>query len=112
MLATCGVYFVWTNPVQVGYEGKIVFDDEQSYTEFKQVIGREDIEINDILVLSSDPPIVVQYDIDVPSDVEFPYGDFSPNIVAAKLAGSSFMALGGLAGLFLLVVHRTKWFCE
>ena len=109
VLSTFCIYWTWTNPVQVQYEGKIVFHDNQSYVGFKQVVAETAVEITDIIVLSSSPPIVVQYNINAPSDFNFPYGNH-PDAARAKLPKVGFMLISGAVGIFLLLVHRTKWF--
>ena len=103
ILATVGVYYVWANPVLIHYKGKEVFNTEQAYNEFKQVVGSKDIEINDMLVLSSTLPIVVQYDITAFSDIDFPYGEHpTDDVVGTKVISGLLIGLGGLVGLFLL----------
>ncbi len=57
------------------YSGKVVFDSEEEYGEFKRVVGREDVSYSTIDILSSSPPIVAKfYQVGVPNVVEFPWG--------------------------------------
>lgn len=69
----------------VGYSGKDVFRTTQEYIEFKECIGREGVGIDEMVVLSSEPPIVVKYSVIVERGIEFPYGSGSlaGNIVAS-----------------------------
>lgn len=58
------------------YEGKEVFSTEQEYAEFKYAIGQEDIELVESQVLSSSPPIVVDFIAHIPTGQEFAYGEY------------------------------------
>ena len=58
------------------YSGKVVFNTEEEYTQFKEVIAQESVsyDADSISVLSSSPPIVVNFkNIQAPND--FPYGE-------------------------------------
>ncbi len=61
------------------YSGKLVFYTEKDYSEFKLELAKPEVDFNsrNILVLSSDPPIVVQFYVNVPNGYKFPYGDMS-----------------------------------
>lgn len=72
------------------YEGKLVFETEQEYSNFKRAVGNSDVRIGNLVVLSSDPPIVVDFSVRVPEGMVFNYGkasraDFAiiPMMVAA-----------------------------
>ena len=56
------------------YQGKEVFRTGGEYTQFKEAIGKDGVFINNISVLSSEPPIVVQFNATVPPDMELGYG--------------------------------------
>ena len=76
------------------YQGKFVFDTAQEYTEFKIALSNPDINIIDISVLSSNPPIVVQYNLTVPRTTAFPYSEANP--LLQFYISISFFILGGI----------------
>ena len=87
----------------VTYEGKAVFQVESQYVEFKQVLARPEVEIEDIFVLSSSPPIIVKFLVTVPESYEFPYGEAWPpgawfSYVVGGIAGA--LVGGLLVGFF------------
>jgi len=58
------------------YEGRIAFNSEQDYGKFKQFLAdNKDIEIDEgnLIILSSEPPIVVDYSLIVDSNIVFPF---------------------------------------
>ena len=57
------------------YAGKEVFFAEEEYTQFKMEVGRDEVRVSDISVLSFDPPIVVVYKVRTPHGYQFAYGD-------------------------------------
>jgi len=90
------------------YEGKEVFRTEADYNQFKEVIGLKDVDIQSIVVLSSSPPIVVEFNVQVPYDMIFAYGDFKRQTGFGKdLFGwacyflSWVMGIGLLSGIYL-----------
>jgi len=58
--------------------GKVILETVQEYSQFKRLVGNESVEIGDITVLSSEPPIVVDFTIIRSADFEFPYGESVP----------------------------------
>ena len=54
------------------YNGKVSFENESDYSVFKEVLSGKDVSFltRDILVMSSEPPIVVQFRIKVPEGQE------------------------------------------
>jgi len=62
-------------PMPNTYLGKEVFETETQYSDFKRAVGAEEININTIDVLSSEPPIVVSFNVRVPYGNTFPYGE-------------------------------------
>jgi hypothetical protein len=73
-LVGIGIPFLINNEVtSYRQDGQLMFNTEQEYSQFKQVIGNNEVEIIDVDALSSAPPIVVQYDVIYPSDYEFNY---------------------------------------
>ena len=84
------------------YTGKEVFLTEQSYTSFKEVVGAKGIDITQLVVLSSNPPIVVSYDVWVKKGVEFPYG--TRHTLESWILP---FLLGGMGLVLLLVMGAT-----
>lgn len=56
------------------YTGKLVFDSLAEYSKFKRAVGSEQVTSYSTDVLSSEPPIVVQFGINVTANGVFPYG--------------------------------------
>lgn len=58
------------------YSGKIVFNSEDEYSQFKQALIQYDAtwQNDQMQVLSSEPPIIVQYTVSISRDKTFPYG--------------------------------------
>lgn len=54
--------------------GRLVFRTEAEYGDFKEVLANPEISIKRIVVLSSAPPIIVDYEVSYPHSVAFPYG--------------------------------------
>ena len=54
------------------YSGKEVFCSQEEYVEFRERLGKEDIVIVDIKVLSSEVPIIVDFEVRTKSP--FSYG--------------------------------------
>lgn len=57
------------------YEGKETFQTYQEYRTFKEIMGVPEVTIWETFVLSSEPPIVVDYRIEAPKGLDFPYGE-------------------------------------
>jgi len=95
-----GCYVVFAVPAMTGqddtYTGKLSFDTEQEYTQFKQEIVNSEAIWNRMDVLSSDPPILVQFRVQVSQDYDFPYGEKS-NI------GPTMAIVFGVLLVFLIV---------
>ena len=61
------------------YGGVIVANTEEEYSQFKQELADTPIlAINELDTLSSSPPIIVNFSIEVPYGYQFPYGKISP----------------------------------
>ena len=86
LLIICGLcmafsaFFVFENSEITQYQnsGKIVFETVEDYGQFKRLMGNEAVAIEDVLVLSSEPPIVVEFTVKRQAGFEFPYGKSSP----------------------------------
>jgi hypothetical protein len=61
-------------PHIITYSGKQTFETETDYSAFKRILGQEDVTIDSITILASEPPIVVQFNATMPSTIDFPYG--------------------------------------
>ena len=81
------------------YRGKVIFSSQQEYGEFKQVVSDPNITIEDMLVLSSAPPIVAEFRVKVLHDYPFNYGELATEIMLA----TGIMA-GIMAGIILFLV--------
>jgi len=92
-----GAFFSISAICGTGYHGKLVLD-EQGYKEFKSVIAREDVKIQDLNVLSSEAPIIV--DFFVTAKLDFPYGSPTTSItmlvIISLVAGVLFGFIGKL----------------
>jgi len=62
-----------SNPV---YSGKEVFYQQEDYTEFKRSLAEEGVDIVDIQVLSSETPIVVNFEVRTSSTFRYGTQDF------------------------------------
>lgn len=64
----------WSNNCRYQYTGREVFQTEQAYTAFKQAVVDANASIEGTSVLSSSPPIIVEFKITTEHNVVFPYG--------------------------------------
>ena len=80
------------------YEGKVVFETEAEYTAFKVAVGDTEVRINEMMVLSSEPPIVAEFIIEAPKSLDFQYGK-----KGGLPSGWPFNALLGAGGACLLI---------
>jgi len=71
-----GLAYFWIHGFdEVYYEGTEVFLTEQDYKEFKMLFVDPQVQLLDASVLTSEPPIIVRFKVQVPSpDYGFPYG--------------------------------------
>jgi hypothetical protein len=76
LLSTVGdiIYYTYAD---VNYSGKVVFNTESEYALFKEAVSNPQVEYqnNNMSILSSDPPIVVNFKVQVPKDFVFNYGE-------------------------------------
>ena len=74
ILLGLGLYHLLVNSDD-DYSGKLVFVSEEEYSDFKLAIGKPEVRIGeDLTILSSQPPIVVDFSVSVPRGYEFEYG--------------------------------------
>lgn len=98
-----------------GYEGRLVFQSENEYSKFKEyIVANPEIRISAsdnayyLLVLSSAPPILIDYRIYVPSDVEFPYNyksKYNPSAILPIVYGVA----GTLMVVGVVLFGFKKW---
>lgn len=89
------------------YKGKEIFSTEQEYAEFKYAIGQEEIKLLDCHVLSSSPPIVVDFTAYIPIEQEFAYGEYKGKVGAySSIFMYGFLVL--FVGTFLIWVIFPK----
>lgn len=80
--------------------GKVVFETTQEYGDFKRAIADPEVTIEKMDVYSSDPPIVVDFEVTLPDENDFTYGtkkevDVEGYIGLAIIAGIFIPVLGG-----------------
>lgn len=78
----------------VEYKGKEVFRTESEYSQFKEVVGQKEVQIQSVTVLSSSPPIVTTFSVFVPYDMDFGYGERTGNTDDVVCVGIAFFMLG------------------
>ena len=82
------------------YDGKVVLRSEAEYVEFKEIVGRPDVDIEKMMVLSSEPPIVIVCRVIVTADVYLPYEEQKETAYLLVLfLGAALVA----AGIYLVV---------
>ena len=58
------------------YTGKITFETEAGWGDFKRELGRADVHIRKVIEYTSEPPVVVIYDVYTKENADvFPYGE-------------------------------------
>jgi hypothetical protein len=76
VLAVWGIGSIKYNHTNWTYSGKAVFNTVQEYTQFKLAVGQmESQNVEKLQVLSSEPPIVAFFTVNVPPHTDFPYGN-------------------------------------
>jgi hypothetical protein len=103
LVVLIGIYGIYNNSVNSNYCGKVIFTSEQEYSKFKQTLidTNANWNSNGMSVLSSAPPIIVDFDVKVPSNEKFPYG----NRDEVGLYGFIFISIFGLgAGISVLML--------
>lgn len=86
------------------YSGKETFRTEQEYTLFKEAISSPDVHIQSMQSLSSEPPIVVNFQIMTPRDEAFPYGKKDE----ALQPSGCLLASVGFVGLCFVLFYNPK----
>ena len=106
VLAVCA--FVRLPITEYTYEGIISFDSEGDYSEFKQFLADNVISLRDsdsaptVIVLSSDPPIVVDYIINVSAETDFPFSYDKQYASDNSINNKGFMAFAAAAFVYML----------
>ena len=78
LMIGCGTMLVFVTfrpPENTRYAEKIVLRSEAEYVEFKEIVGNPDVDIESMMVLSSEPPIVIDFVVYAPTELYFPYAD-------------------------------------
>lgn len=97
LVGTVSGILIATTPLrQTTYSGRVVFDTEQEYSAFKRALSQPYVSFNndDVLVLSSEPPIVVQFHVNTQPEYPFPYGTY-------KTFGDVAIVVGGVASVLV-----------
>jgi len=68
-----GIYLY--NHGDVYFSGKEVFLTHEDYTAFKIEVGKRNVQLRDVVVLSSELPVVVDFEVLVPYSYDFLYGE-------------------------------------
>ena len=79
VLSIAGIVASINEPQEDTYCGKEVFTTEREYTEFKQAVADDTVEVVSVQSLSSAPPIIVAFEVIVEGDSEFGYGKRETN---------------------------------
>jgi hypothetical protein len=107
-----GASYYERNSANVLYRGEVVFYSEEEYIGFKKFMLSDDIEIGEIDVMASDPPIWVRYDnIETPRSLEFPY-PVEYMHVANNYKVQVPLVFGMVAGLMGIVGIIGLWPCK
>lgn len=89
------------------YEGKVVLWSDEEYVEFKKAIAPTEVRIRELDILSSEPPIIIQFRIEADKGLGFPYGK------AEEPLGKDWMFFTGLplssCMIGLLATKRVDW---
>jgi len=109
LLLSLGIFLVCfgTMAVPTHYMGQEVFSSEDAYNTFKNAIVQCDATLQSSTVLSSEPPIIVNFDVIIPDkNLVFPYGTKQGAFNAAHLAG--ILSLVGGIAVFFSGYHKSE----
>lgn len=98
------------NSPKVWYGGDVTFDLEKDYECFKGYLMQPEVEIEEIQILASEPPIWVKYQVQIPRELPFPYSYDSKGCVTGTRGTGycAMVAFGFLASLFSGFLLFTK----
>ncbi len=104
-IATVIVWAVNSAPTEIErhswkYEGKVTFETEEEYGDFKRAMGSPDVNIVESMILSSAPPVVAEFEVRVAAGSTFPYGEGTRN---------SFPTSTVMLAVFLIVLPGIVW---
>ena len=119
VFAIAAVASLYALPVnEYKYEGTLSFETEKAYSEFKQFLvdnptidlrGRDDAPR--IIVLSSKPPIIVDYVLDVPAGISFPY-EYDDKGWGSHSANTQIAFIGATISMIFFFAFMIKhYFC-
>jgi hypothetical protein len=112
MVLIMGVAVTVDSNINNYYTGKITFNTEQEYSQFKTVLSDKDVtyQPEQISVLSSEPPIIVSFkDIKAASKYEFDYGERNNG---RMISGCILMGVGIIFIIVVLVIGRKEKLLE
>ena len=72
-IAIATIFTVFTSSSE--YSGEIAFYNNEDYQEFKEAIASPDVSIVEVQELSSEPPIIVKFEVITSNDYEFMWGE-------------------------------------
>jgi len=84
------------NLIPSNYTGKEIFTTEEEYQAFKLAIADKSVKIQDLDVLNSNTPIVVQFNVEAKT---FDYGN--SNKVESSVIGLVFLSIIGVVIIYL-----------
>ncbi len=101
--------YKYANPDSYTYTGRIVFVSEQEYSQFKQfLVDHKEIDISNtsdrqrLTILSSSPPIIVDYKLQIASNINFAYDyDEKKNIPPLELIIGMVCLVGGMVFTYI-----------
>ena len=104
-----GIFFAvaLSNNPPYRYVGEMTFDTEEDYMNFKKYVTEDRVEIVDIDVLASAPPIWVSYNLITPDKVElfpFDYNSTGGSPSTLSVLGVSCLIAIGLFGFLITSV--------
>ena len=91
-----GLSYLWGVEGTTSYSGTVVFTTEEDYVDFKLAFAGEDVDLLDVAILASEPPMIVSFEAQVSHyNYEFPYGERS-------IQGYYNRGTGGIVGFGIL----------
>lgn len=80
------------------YKGKVVFKSNKEYADFKLAVGGDKVISFSADVLSSEPPIVAEFEVKTNPDCAFPYGkeEVVSKSEVSRLPQAGLWTLGGV----------------
>ena len=92
------------------FKGSEVFETEESYTQFKTALALTDWDLEDVKVLHSDPPILVEFRTHDATH-SFPYGQegtLKNGIMSLFIPGMILLCLGMTSLMYVAYIHEEE----